>query len=42
MIPIALMLSYERVISRMKRGKAAGLDNIKSEHLQFSYLSAAC
>jgi len=27
----------ERVISRMKRGKAAGLDHITSEHLQFSH-----
>ena len=27
----------ERVISRMKRGKAAGFDNITSEHLQFSH-----
>ena len=27
----------ERFISRMKRGKPAGLDNIASEHLQFSH-----
>jgi len=27
----------ERVTSKIKRGKAAGLNNITSEHLQFSH-----